>query len=93
MYFPGAGKYDLTGDGKADLALYNQGDAKPSGVGQVYEIGKEIFLSDGNRGYFDWHVGMKTENYPFNETRDYLYPIPANQIALNPNLVQNPGWE
>lgn len=24
--------------------------------------------------------------------REYLYPIPANQRALNPNLTQNPGW-
>ncbi len=23
----------------------------------------------------------------------YLAPIPSNQIVLNPNLVQNPGWE
>lgn len=23
----------------------------------------------------------------------YLSPIPSNQIVLNPNLVQNPGWE
>lgn len=24
--------------------------------------------------------------------RNYLYPIPAQQISLNPKLVQNPGW-
>lgn len=23
----------------------------------------------------------------------YLYPIPSNEIVLNPNLVQNPGWK
>jgi starch-binding outer membrane protein, SusD/RagB family len=23
----------------------------------------------------------------------YLYPIPSQEIALNPNLIQNPGWE
>ena len=22
----------------------------------------------------------------------YLYPIPSNEILLNPNLGQNPGW-
>ena len=25
-------------------------------------------------------------------TKDNLLPIPENEIALNPNLVQNPGW-
>lgn len=24
--------------------------------------------------------------------RDYLEPIPLQQIRLNPNLKQNPGW-
>lgn len=24
--------------------------------------------------------------------KDYLLPIPSQQIALNPNLTQNPGW-
>jgi len=24
--------------------------------------------------------------------RDYLWPIPENEIVLNPNIVQNPGW-
>jgi hypothetical protein len=25
--------------------------------------------------------------------KNYLLPIPSQQIALNPNLVQNPGWQ
>jgi hypothetical protein len=25
--------------------------------------------------------------------KNYLIPIPTNQIQLNPNLVQNPGWQ
>lgn len=28
----------------------------------------------------------------FNVQRGYLWPIPTNEIALNPNLSQNPGW-
>lgn len=28
----------------------------------------------------------------FNVQRGYLWPIPTNEIALNPNLTQNPGW-
>ena len=30
--------------------------------------------------------------YQFNEGRDYLECIPTNEITLNPNLTQNPGW-
>nr|MCR5548308.1 RagB/SusD family nutrient uptake outer membrane protein [Bacteroidales bacterium] len=28
----------------------------------------------------------------FEEPRDYFYPIPAEEILLNPALTQNPGW-
>lgn len=92
MYFPGAGEYDLTGDGKADLILYNEGSAKPeAGDGVVvYQIGTEILLSGGTRGYVSYHKNV--ERTPYNEERDYLYPIPINERTLNPDLTQNPGW-
>ena len=28
----------------------------------------------------------------FDEERDYLWPIPGNEMDLNPQLKQNPGW-
>jgi hypothetical protein len=28
----------------------------------------------------------------FNPARDYLWPFPLNELALNPALVQNPNW-
>lgn len=28
----------------------------------------------------------------FDAARDYLWPLPINEIALNPGLKQNPGW-
>lgn len=93
MYFPGAGSYDLSGDGQPDIILYNAGTAKPAGGDGVlvYEIGKDIHLSDGERGYVDYHYNIVRT--PFNEVRDYLYPIPTNERSLNHNLTQNPGWE
>jgi len=33
-----------------------------------------------------------TQGYKFDVKRDYLYPIPTNQLTLNPALGQNPGW-
>jgi len=92
MYFPGAGEYDLTGDNKTDLILYPQGSAKPvagSGV-FVYELGKEIFLSENTKGYLAFHKDV--ERTKFDEGRDYLYPIPSGDRSLNKNLTQNPGW-
>lgn len=93
MYFPGAGGYDLSGDGKADVILYAEGEAKPTadaGV-LVYKIGKDIILSDGNKGYLYYHKNINRT--PFSEERDYLYPIPTDERSLNHNLNQNPGWK
>ncbi len=28
----------------------------------------------------------------FDPNRDYLWPLPINEIALNPSMKQNPGW-
>jgi len=33
-----------------------------------------------------------TQGFKFNVNRDYLYPIPTNQLTLNEKLGQNPGW-
>ncbi len=30
--------------------------------------------------------------YGFNSERDYLLPLPTNELTLNTNLKQNPGW-
>ncbi len=30
--------------------------------------------------------------YGFNPGRDYLSPLPTNELTINPNLTQNPGW-
>ena len=93
MYFPGVGGYDLSGYGKADVILYAEGEAKPTadaGV-LVYKIGKDVILSDGNKGYLYYHKNINRT--PFSEERDYLYPIPTDERSLNHNLTQNPGWK
>lgn len=28
----------------------------------------------------------------FDPSKDYLFPLPTDQLGLNPNLEQNPGW-
>ncbi|MEG1748061.1 MAG: RagB/SusD family nutrient uptake outer membrane protein [Tannerellaceae bacterium] len=36
-------------------------------------------------------VFMKTQKRTWND-KLYFYPIPANDLTKNPNLLQNPGW-
>jgi hypothetical protein len=45
-------------------------------------------------GYMDLYKNFDALNngYQFNLGRDYLSPIPTNELVLNPNLTQNPGW-
>lgn len=45
-----------------------------------------------NEGYLDPLQGQAPNGFKFNLNRDYLLPIPINELTLNPNLKQNPGW-
>lgn len=45
-------------------------------------------------GYIDpMTVSLKGGVLQFNWKRDYLSPIPTNELLINKNLKQNPGWE
>ncbi|MCQ0112945.1 RagB/SusD family nutrient uptake outer membrane protein [Zhouia amylolytica] len=44
-------------------------------------------------GYVDPHQNQIASGNQFNVNRDYLLPVPLNEITLNPKLEQNPGWE
>ncbi len=60
----------------------------------------ELKAIDGNMpanedGYLDPLMNILTgpnNGYGFEADRDYLLPIPTNELSLNPNLTQNPGW-
>lgn len=36
---------------------------------------------------------ISNQTYKFDESKNYYFPIPVNQLSLNPNLVQTEGWE
>lgn len=89
MYFPGAGDYDLDGDGTLDVTIYS--DTKPSaGASVKLKLGEDIVLEDGTSGCVLPHKGKVGQ---WDEERDYFYPIPSNDIALSKKtLEQNPKW-
>ena len=45
-------------------------------------------------GAIDVYTKRMTNPVPnFIDPKNYLFSIPTNQIGLNPNLKQNPGWD
>lgn len=91
MYFPGVGEYDIDGDGQVDVCLYNGGEAPATSAPNLLDISSTWQLSgnDGKSGMIEYRKG-----YPgrWDENIDSLYPIPTQELELNPNLTQNPGW-
>jgi hypothetical protein len=87
-YFPGPGSYDLDGDSDTDVVLYT--DTKPPtqpGV-QYLKLGSDISLKNGSGEVIVNGDIAKV----FDEAKDYLFPLPTQEMLLNPELSQNPGW-
>ena len=91
MYFPREGKYDLTGDGKYNVSLY-QDPSQGGGLGVTkLVLGQDVVLSSTTSGYMWAHHGF---TFIWNEDKDYLYPIPTQERVMTEGaLSQNPGWE
>lgn len=95
IYIPGAGIYDIDGDGTNDIALYNPGDQVPAknSATFVWQIGKDVFLSEGDHGNWAPYTNIEIS---FDEERDYYYPIPIDDRRLYYSkgvlLTQNPKW-
>ena len=80
--------YDFDGDGSNDLCVYQENKPAKVKATVFYKAGKDVILSEKTYGYIHMHKEMGK----WDETRDYLYPIPSVERSLNPNLTQNPGW-
>jgi len=67
--------------------LYSAADYGPGTTG-----GKVVYL-DAN-GYTDPYKNSLPGSYQFSKPdRDYLSPLPMDQLILNKKLVQNPNWD
>lgn len=87
MYFPSFGGFDLDNNSSLDIEVY-QGTPSTNAPQKV-QISGVMSLTNGTSGNF---VPFLDRTKNFNESRDYLYPIPSGDIQLNPNLTQNPNW-
>ncbi|MFC3199638.1 RagB/SusD family nutrient uptake outer membrane protein [Parapedobacter deserti] len=83
-----------------DLARWAEMDiligARPRGIKfhqenyPSLEVGVGVYVDEN--GYVDPYQNGLANGYQFNLDRDYLTPIPPNQLTLNRNYTQNPGW-
>jgi len=104
IYFPGLGKYDLTGDGHEDIILIVVSESVPPAeekeqnelgvVLRYYRVGlqdsdADLYLENGSSGRVE---GIK-ERGGFVEPKYYYRPIPETQVLLNPNLTQIFDWD
>lgn len=81
---------DLDGNGTPDVSFVTAlPDAKVNGVTYYIIDGVASKLSEGTKGHLIWR---DDENRVFDDKK-YFKPISNNDIVLNPNLTQNPGWE
>ncbi|HVI45558.1 MAG TPA: RagB/SusD family nutrient uptake outer membrane protein [Chitinophaga sp.] len=105
MYFPGLGKYDLTGDAIPDIILVDKSAEIPTddkkeknalGVNLIYykagSFGDNVtvYMKNGTAG-----GPLVTEVTPrkFLEPKYYYRPVPYTQLVLNPNLKQIFDWQ
>lgn len=94
---------DLNGNGISDtqdVCIY-EGTTVPTvanypelgGITIFLKLGENLSLENGaNGGHIIVH-DIKTKPRSWNESRDYLYPIPQDQITLyGGKITQNPNW-
>ena len=53
------------------------------------EFGSETPVVVNEQGFI---VAQNASFRHFDPAKDYLWPLPVNEIGLNPKLKQNPGW-
>lgn len=101
LYFPGLGKYDLTGDGIEDIVLLDISESIPAEketneLGEkliYYRVGPQdsdanVYISGDNMGY----IQSIKDRGTFVAPKYYYRPIPQTHVTVNPNLTQILGW-
>lgn len=90
IYFPSLGSFDFNNDGKTDVYLHNgNASGAPAGTSSIVNVTQKALTNVTSGNFFP----LKGITIKFDEDKDYLYPIPSEDITLNPKLLQNPGWK
>lgn len=82
--------YDVNGDGKEDICVYR--GSRPSHTMALtwYDASNDYTLTEDTHGGIIFFAAIPRA---WNEDRDYLYPVPKDEIILtNGKIVQNPNW-
>lgn len=95
IYIEKLGEQDFDKDGKPDVYFYD--GEKPASVDpnikayNVLGVGSTFKFSEGDHGYL---MNYFADSYVWDESRDYLWPIPVDQrVATGGNLTQNTGYD
>ncbi len=100
LYISHLGAIDMTGDGKADIALLaSPADDKTIADQSLtrYYLKKAdgaddgFYLTEGTKGHIAFTAFQKNPR-SFKSPQYYYWPIPEKQISLNGNLKQQFGW-
>ncbi|MGV3641997.1 MAG: RagB/SusD family nutrient uptake outer membrane protein [Adhaeribacter sp.] len=89
IYFSRLGAHDFNNDGTPDVYLHNgNASGAPKEVSTIINV-QQRPLTNGTSGNLS---PFPLGGY-FDESRDYYYPIPIEELRLNDKLEQNPNWE
>ncbi|ASZ15125.1 RagB/SusD family nutrient uptake outer membrane protein [Chitinophaga pendula] len=106
MYVPALGALDISGDGKADIAiLASPNDESPlngmpeserNALSKFYLKDKDgknnnFYLTNGNSGFIAF-ARDRDQPRTFIAPKYYYRPIPMEQLVLNKNLQQPKDW-
>ena len=54
------------------------------------KVGKNIYLDEN--GFIKPYALSLPNGRTFDEAKHYYFPLPTEELVLNTNLTQNPGW-
>jgi len=93
---------DLNGNGvndAEDVCIYEgdidniKANAEVAGIRQFLKLGVNLHVANGANGGNIIVHDIANNQRKWNEDRDYLYPIPQDQITIYGGVIkQNPGW-
>lgn len=96
IYFSGLGSHDFNGDGTPDVYLHQGNESgAPAEVTSIIDINQRPLRDpiSGEQGTTAGNLDPFPLGGAFDETKDYYYPIPLEDLQLNSNLEQNPNWD